>query len=99
MGKHVIIFGADMSPSVHVDNKNKDISILGEGPTQRLNNIKLRSEAIYSINFTQPHKIFVLSPNHNGSSSFLLVNHTKIYQFKAIDSETIQFKGKNLYCV
>ena len=30
MGKNVIIFGADMSPSVHIDNKNKDILILGE---------------------------------------------------------------------
>ena len=34
MGKNVIIFGADMSSSVHVDNKGKDILILDEGPTQ-----------------------------------------------------------------
>ena len=33
MGKKVIIFGADMSPSVHIDNKNKDIIVLSEGPT------------------------------------------------------------------
>ena len=33
MGRNVIIFGADMSLSVHVDNKNKDIIILGEGRT------------------------------------------------------------------
>ena len=32
-GKNVIIFGADMSSSVHVDNKGKDILVLGEGPT------------------------------------------------------------------
>ena len=35
-GKNVIIFGADMSSSVHIDNKNKDILILCEGPTQEL---------------------------------------------------------------
>ena len=35
-GKNVIIFGVDMSSSVHIDNKGKDISILGEGPTQGL---------------------------------------------------------------
>ena len=29
-GKNVIIFGADMSSSVHVDNKGKDILIFGE---------------------------------------------------------------------
>ena len=34
MGKNVIKFGADMSSSVDVDNKGKDILILGEGPTQ-----------------------------------------------------------------
>ena len=31
-----MIFGVDMSSSVHIDNKNKDILILGEGPTQGL---------------------------------------------------------------
>ena len=34
--KQVIIFGADMSSSVHIDNKKKDILILGEGSTQGL---------------------------------------------------------------
>ena len=33
-GENVIIFGVDMSSSVHVDNKKKDILILVEGPTQ-----------------------------------------------------------------
>ena len=39
MGKNVIIFGADMSSSVHVDNKGKDNLILGEGLTQGLDDI------------------------------------------------------------
>ena len=30
MGKNVIIFGANMSSSVNIDNENKDILILGE---------------------------------------------------------------------
>ena len=33
LGKNVIIFGVDMSSSVHIDNKGKDILILGIGPT------------------------------------------------------------------
>ena len=33
MGKNVIIFGAEMSLPVHIDNKGKDILILGEVPT------------------------------------------------------------------
>ena len=32
-GKNVIIFEADMNPFVHIDNKNKNISFLGERPT------------------------------------------------------------------
>ena len=35
-GQNVIIFGADMSSSTHIDNKGKDILILGVGPTQGL---------------------------------------------------------------
>ena len=38
VGKNVIIFGADMSSSVHIENKGKDILTLGKGPTHRLNN-------------------------------------------------------------
>ena len=35
-GRNVIIFGVDISSSVHVDDKGKDILILGKGPTQGL---------------------------------------------------------------
>ena len=76
-----------MSSSMHIDNKNKDILMLGEGPTQRLDDTTLTTEAKYPIKFTQPRKRFVLSLNYNGSNSFLFVNATKIYQFKAKDSE------------
>ena len=37
VGKNAIILGFDMSSSVHIHNKGKDILFLGEGPTQRLN--------------------------------------------------------------
>ena len=51
----VIIFGADMSLSVHVHNKGKYILILGEGPTQGLCHT-LTAEAKYPINLTQSGK-------------------------------------------
>ena len=86
MGKNVVIFGADISSSMHADNKNKHILILGEGPTQGLDDTTSTAEAKYPINFTQPNKRFVLSLHHNGSNS-LFVNATEIYQFKAKDSE------------
>ena len=82
-GKNVIISGADMSSSVHVDNKGRDILVLGEVPTQGLDDMTLPAEAKYPINFKQSGKIFVLSLHCNGSNSFLFVNATKVYQFKA----------------
>ena len=59
LGCNVIIFGVDMSHSVHVDNKKKDILILGKGPAQGLDDTTLTSEKKYSINFTVSKKNFV----------------------------------------
>ena len=87
MGKNTIIFRADISSSVHIDNKWKAILILGEEPTQRLDDTTWTAEAKHAINFTQQRKTFVWSLNYNGSNSFLFVNATKIYQFKAKDSK------------
>ena len=91
MGKNVIIFGADISSFVNIDNKNKDILILGEGPTQGLDETALTAESKYPINFIQPRKRFVLSLHYNESNSVLFVNTTKIYQFKAKYSEIKDF--------
>ena len=44
-----------MSSSSHVDNKKKDILILGKGPTQGLKHT-LAAEKMYSINFTVKKK-------------------------------------------
>ena len=67
---------------MHIDNENKDILILGEGPTQELDDATLTAEAKHLINFTQPRKRFVLSLHSNRSNSFLFVNTTKINQLK-----------------
>ena len=37
-GKNVISFGVDNSSSVHIDGGNKNILVLGEWPTQGLDN-------------------------------------------------------------
>ena len=61
MGKNFIIFEADISSSVHIDNKNKDILFLSEEPTQGLDDTTLAAEVKYPINFTQSEKRFTLS--------------------------------------
>ena len=50
VGRNIIIFGADMSSSSDIDNKKKDILILGKGPTQGLEHT-LTAEKLYSMNF------------------------------------------------
>ena len=85
--QNVIIFGADMSSSVHVDDKGKDIFILGFGPTQGLVEHSLTAEKMYSINFTVTKKKFCLSLHYNGANSYLFVNGTEIVKFKAKHSE------------
>ena len=42
--QNVIIFGVDMSSSVHANNKTKNILILGEGFTQVLEDTALYAE-------------------------------------------------------
>ena len=87
-GQNVLIFGADMSSSAHIDNKKKDILVLGIGPAQGLENT-LAAEKMYSINFTERNKKFCLSLHYNGANSYLFVNDTEIFRFKAKDSEIV----------
>ena len=77
-----------MSSSAHIDNKKKDILILGIGPTQGLVHT-LNAEKMYSINFTVTNIKFCLSLHYNGANSYLFVNGTDIYKFKAKDSENV----------
>ena len=44
---------------------------------------------MYSINFTVTKKKFCLSLHYNGANSYLFVNGTKIYKFKAKYSEIV----------
>ena len=53
-GQNVIIFGADMSSSTHINNKKKDMLVLGKEP----------------INFTVTKKKFCLSLHYNRANSY-----------------------------
>ena len=60
-----------MSFSAHIDNKKKDILVLGIGPTERLEHT-LTAEKMYFINFTVTKNKFCLSLRYNGANSYLL---------------------------
>ena len=66
----------------------KKTLVLGIGPTQGLEHT-LTAEKMYSINYTVTKKKFCLSLHYNGANSYLFVNGTEIYKFKARNSETV----------
>ena len=84
-----------MNSSVHIDNKGKDILILGSGPTQGLGEHSLTTEKMYSINFSATGRKFCLSLHYNGANSYLFVNGTEMIKFKAKDSEL----DSNILCL
>ena len=68
--------------------EKKDILVLRKGPTQRLEQT-LSVEKMYSINFSKLDKKSCVSLNYKESNSYLFVDGTEIYKFKAKDSEII----------
>ena len=76
-----------MSSSAHTDNKKKDILVLRKGPTQGLEHET--AEKMYPVNFTVTKKKFCFSLHYNGANSYLFINGTEIYKFKAKDSEIV----------
>ena len=86
--RNVIFFGVDVSSSTKIDNRQKDILILGKGPTQGLEHT-LNAEKMYSINFTEKNKKFCLSLHYNKENSYLFVNGTEINKSESKDSEIL----------
>ena len=77
-----------MSSSTKIDNRKKDILILGLGPTQGSEHT-LSAEKVGSINFTESNKNIYLNLHYNGANSYLFVNGTEIHKTKAKDSEIV----------
>ena len=77
-----------MSSFTKIDNRKKDILILGKGPTQGSEHTP-SAEKMYSINFTKNKKKYCVSLLYNGANSYLFVNGVAIYKFKAKDSKIV----------
>ena len=82
-GENVLIFGVDESSLVHANNKANNIHVTGDLFVQGINDTTLYAEKIYSQNFAQPSKKFVLSLHYNGNDSYLFVNGKQELKFKA----------------
>ena len=91
-GRNVLIFGMHESSLVHTNNKANNIFTMGDGFVQGINDMTLYAEKIYSQNFTQPNKNFVLSLHYNDNDSYLFVNGKEELKFKAKSNQLIQEK-------
>ena len=81
-GRNVLMFGADMSFSVHKTNRANHICVMGDGFTQGIHYTTLYVEKNYYRNFTESDITFALSLHYNGDDSYLFVNGRQELKFK-----------------
>ena len=91
-GRNVLIFGADMSFSVHATNRANHIYLMGEGPAQGIHDTTLYVEKNYFRKFTDPGKRCLLSLYYNGDDSYLFVNGKQELKFKAKTDQLVKKK-------
>ena len=89
---NVLIFGADMSFSVHATNRANNIYLMGTGLTQGINDTTIYTEKNFYRNFTDFRKKFMLSLHYNGDYSYLFVNDRQELKFKAKTDQLVKEK-------
>ena len=90
--KSVIIFGVDMSSSIHATNRANNIYVMGKDFIQRVNDTTIYAEKLFHNNFTEFGVKFVLSLFYNGDNSYLFANDRQELKFKAKDDQIINEK-------
>ena len=90
--KNVLIFGADMSFSVHQTNRENHIYVMGDGLTQGIHDTTLYVEKNFYRNFTNPSKKFMLSLHYNDDDSYLFVNGRQELKFKCKTDQLVKEK-------
>ena len=90
--KNVIIFGEDMSSSVHATNRANNIYVMGKDFIQGINGTITYAEKLFHNNFTEFGVKFVLSLHYNGDDSYLFANGRQELKFKAKTSHLVKEK-------
>ena len=83
--KNVIIFGVDMSSSIHATNRANNIYVMGKYFIQGINGTTIYVEKLFHNNFTEFEVKFGLSLHYNGDNSYLFANGRQELKFKAKD--------------
>ena len=91
-GRNVLIFGVDESSLVHANNKANNIYVMGDLFVQGINDTTMYAEKVYSQNFSQASKKFVLSLHYNGDDSYLFVNGKQELKFKSKTEHLVKEK-------
>ena len=89
-GRNVLIFGVHESSLLHSNNKANNIYVMGKGFVQGINDATLYAEKVYSQNFTQRNKKFVLSLHYNDDNSYLFVNGKQELKFKCKTDQLVK---------
>ena len=82
-GRNVLIFGADMSFSVHATNRANSIYVMGDELTQGIHDTTLYVEKNYWRTIGDPGKKFAISLHYNGDESYFFGNGRQELKFKA----------------
>ena len=90
--RNVLIFGADVSFSVHATNRANHIYLMGTGLKQGINDTTIYAEKNFYRNFTDFGKKFMLSLHYNGDDSYLFVNGRQELKFKAKTDQLVKEK-------
>ena len=90
--RNVLIFGADMSFSVHATNRANHIYLMGTGLTEGIDDTTIYAEKNFYRNFTDFGKKFMLSLHYNGDDSYLFVNGRQELKFKAKADQLVKEK-------
>ena len=86
--RNVLIFGEDMSFSVHATNRENHIYLMGTGLTKCINDTTIYA----GKHFTDFGKKFMLSLHYDGDDSYLFVNGRQELKFKAKTDQLVKEK-------
>ena len=90
--RNVLIFGADVSFSVHATNRANHIYVMGKEFIQGITDTTIYAEKSFYRNFTDPGKKIMLSLHYNGDDSYLFVNGRQELKFKCKTDQLVKEK-------
>ena len=90
--RNVLIFGADISFSVHATNRANNIYVMGKELIQGMNDTTIYAEKNFYRDFTDPGQKFVLNLHYNSDDSYFFINGRQELKFKCKTDQLVKEK-------